>query len=305
MSVLQVSLFGSMQIVHHGWSAEMKVTHTVRALLAYLLLQRHRYHPREVLANLFWGEYSETRARSCLSTALWRLRLVLEPAGISPGTYLMTTPSGEIGFNSNSDYWLDVAIFEELAGQVLRQPSEGLTLATVQEFEQVLPLYTGELMEGFYDDWALRERERLRLLYLNSLICLMRYYHHHGAYEQSLNYGQQILKLDPLREEIHREIMRLYLENGQRTLAVRQYEICREILAMELGISPMEETQALYNQIVPTTSRHRLQAVSIVEPINLQHGLRQLRLAIRSFDEAREHLQRAIQLVEQFTERQE
>ena len=187
----------------------------------------------------------------------------------------------------------------------MRQPITALGATNVQELEQALQLYTGELLEGFYDDWVLRERERLHLLYLNSLARLMCYYRHHQAYEQGLVCGQQILNHDPLREEIHREMMRLYLENGQRALAVRQYETCREALAAELGIPPMEETQALYAQIVPAADHQWPQFNRVSQPINRQQALRQLRLARQGLDEAREQLQRAIQLVERLTEPQD
>lgn len=301
MNALQISLFGSVRIAHEGWSSEVKVTHTIQGLLAYLLLFRHRCHPREVLTDLFWGDHSEERARSCLSTALWRLRRVLEPPGTLQGTYLATTPSGEVGFNGNSDYWLDVAVFEEPAGRVFKQPAATLTAADVQELERALKLYTGELLEGFYDEWVLRERERMRLMYLNGLTSLMYYYQQHGAYEEGLAFGQQILNQDPLREEIHREIIRLYLASGQRALAVRQYETCRDVLMAELGIPPMEETQALYAQMVPTFSQLQSQFNLNKGPTSLKRALRQLRLTMQGFDEARERLQRAIQLVERLS----
>jgi DNA-binding SARP family transcriptional activator len=305
MSVLQIWLFGNVQLTHEAWSAEVKVTHTVQGLLAYLLLQRHRCHPREILTNLFWGDYTEERARSCLSTTLWRLRRVLEPDGTPQGTYLVTTSTGEIGFNAESDYWLDVAVFEEQASRVLGKAFPAIETSEVQALAHTLQLYRGELLEGFYDDWTLRERERLRLLYLNSLAYLMRYYRHYQAYEEGLICGQQILNHDPLREEIHRDMMRLYLESGQRTLAVRQYETCREVLAAELGIPPMEETQALYAQIVPAASPDPVPSNFPREPANLKQALRQLRLSMQGFDEARERLQRAIQLVERLSERQD
>lgn len=298
MSALQISLFGTVRIAHEGWSSEMKVTHTIQGLLAYLLLFRHRCHPREVLAGLFWGDHSEERARSCLSTALWRLRRVLEPPGTPQGTYLATTPSGEVGFNGDSDYWLDVAVFEQPAGRAVKQHAADLTTAEVQELKRALKLYTGELLEGFYDEWVLRERERMRLMYLNSLASLMQYYQQHGAYEEGLACGQQILDQDPLREEVHREMIRLYLASGQRTLALRQYEACRQILTAELGIPPMEETQALYAQMVPAPGPLQPHLNFSQEPTSLKQALRQLRLTMQGFDDARERLQRAVQLVE-------
>jgi DNA-binding SARP family transcriptional activator len=305
MSILRISLFGNVTITHQGLPAEVKVTHTVQALLAYLLLHRQRYHHREVLVNLFWGDYPEERARSCLSTALWRLRRALEPPGIPQGAYLLTTSAGEIGFNRNSDYWLDAAHFEEPIEQLLKQPARVLAASEAQVLEHALHYYIGELLEGFFDDWIIRERERLRLLYLSGLAHLMRYYQQHEAYEQSLACGQQILTLDPLREEIHREMIQLYLASGQRALAARQYEACREILAAELGIPPMAETQALYHQIVPAIDHGPEQSTFKSEPTNLKQALRHLRLTIHGFDEARERLQRAVQLVERLAEHQD
>jgi DNA-binding SARP family transcriptional activator len=78
----------------------------------------------------------------------------------------------------------------------------------------------------------------------------MKYERYQGNYENGLSYGRQILELDPLREEIHRELMRLYIENQQRPLAIRQYKACCEMLRAELDIEPMLETQALYAQIM-------------------------------------------------------
>jgi DNA-binding SARP family transcriptional activator len=302
MSVLRIYLFGSVRIVHDGRPAEVNVTRIVQALLAYLLLQRHRCHSREVLTGLLWGDHREDRAHGCLNTALWRLRRVLEPEGIPRGTYLMTTPAGEVGFNRERDYWLDVEVFEAQVGQVLAQPFTAMEAADVEELEQTLQLYSGDLLEGFYDNWALREQERLRCLYLNSLAHCMYYYRHHGAYEESLACGQQILNRDPLREEIHRDMMRLYLDAGRRALAVRQYETCHAILATELGIPPMEETQALYAQIAPLAGHHRRQSPVAAEVTTLQQALQQLGKAMQACDKAREQVQRAIQLVEGFTE---
>ena len=251
MSSLRVFLFGGFQITHDDDpTANKKMTRGVQALLAYLLLFRHRIHPREVLAGLFWSDHSEERARSCLSTALWRLRRAVEPEGTPKGTYIVTTSTGEVGFNQESSHWLEVAEFEEKLSPCLRRPIQQTNEQDPSKLQDALELYTGDLLEGFYDDWALRERERLRLLYMKSLVHLMRCYKEHRDYEKSLACGLQILNHDPLREEIHREVMRLYVECGQRTLALRQYKVCCQILDRELGVPPMEETRLLHNQIL-------------------------------------------------------
>ena len=104
MGVLRISLFGGVEVNHPAWPSPVKLTRTVQALLAYLTLGRQRHHSRDELAGTFWGEHPDDRARSCLSTALWRLRRVLEPEGTRRGTYLQTTPAGDVWFDSKSDH---------------------------------------------------------------------------------------------------------------------------------------------------------------------------------------------------------
>jgi DNA-binding SARP family transcriptional activator len=302
MREIQVFLFGTVRIVLTCQPSPIKLTHTIQGLLAYLLLHRQRSHPREVLAGLFWGDRPEDRAHSCLNTALWRLRGALEADGIARGTYVVSTPTGEVGFGLEGSYWLDVATFEERIAQLLAQPDQGLSVADAAELQSALDLYTADLLEGFFDTWAIRERERLRDLYINGMAHLMHYHRQQRAFEESLGCGQRILQHDPLREEFHREMMRLYLENGQRALAARQYEICRDLLDTELGIPPMPETQALYEQISPQSGLRRPMSTTSGETTSHQQTLRQLRLALRACEKAREQLQRAMRLAERLTE---
>lgn len=303
MTVLKIFLFGSVRIGYSTEISEIKLTRTSQALLAYLLLHRHRNHPREILASLFWADYSEERARSCLSTALWRLRVALELHSGPDEANLITASATEVGVNQQSHFWLDTQALEDQVDEVLAQSEQVATCSDVkiQDLKQVLQLYTGDLLEGFYDDWVLRERERLRSLFLSSLAFLMRYYHCQGACGQSLMYANQILQLDPLREEIHREVMRLHMENGQTSLALRHYQSLCKLLETELNILPMPETQALYQHIVLANSYPHTFLTPAVEPTNLQQALRQLQQARQNFDEAQKKLQQAIELVDQLT----
>ena len=304
MGILKVTLFGGIRVTHSDWQTEITITRESQALLAYLLLQRQRNHSREVLADLFWGEHSQQKARGSLNTALWKLKKALEPEGIPAGTYLKNSHAGEVGFNKDSQYWLDVEIFEGGINQILIRPFEAVEESQLADLNQVLGLYQGDLLEGIYDNWALRERERLRALYLKSLIYLLQFYSFHKAFEKAIAYGQQILDLDPLREEIHREMMKLYLRNGQRALAVQQYEICRLTLDKELGVAPMEDTQRLYNQTLAGRDGSGSLMTSMRE-INIEQAFQQIREASQTIDQAREQIQQALQLITQISEQSE
>lgn len=312
MTLLRISLFGRVQIDHDSWSSKIKVTPKAQILLGYLLLQGPRSHSRERLAEIFWRDQTPQRARRCLRTTLWRLRSALEPEKTSPGTYLLTTTNDEIGFNWDSNHWLDVTAFEQQLEVVLAQSPQALQTTDVQTLEKTLDLYQGDLLEGFYDNWAVREQERLHALYLDGLEHLMCYYQHQALYAQGVAVGQQILAQEPLHEEIHREVMRLYLASGQRALAVQQYEACRDLLSQELGLSPMTETQALYEQAVAGTDErvrlsHRTPSVDLQEALKrlkrathrFEETERQLRKAQAKVGQAQQELQQALRLVEQ------
>ena len=299
MTYLRISLFGSMRIYQDDLKAEIKLTRIVQDLLAYLLLQRHRLHPREVLLDVFWKDANEKQARGCLNTALWRLRCALEPEGIPNGTYLVSTNLGEVGFNPDSNYWLDVADFEEKVTHAASLSVDAVQPAEALALERALALYRGDLLDGNYEDWAIREREHQRRSYLNALAYLMEYYRYHKAYAQALTFGEKILRLDPLREEVHRAMMRLYCDNGQRADAIQQYQICQQILRKELDIPPMEETQALFQEITHSQpAENTPQAYAIVD---LKVALHHLKQATLRLETTHKELVEAIQVVENFT----
>ncbi len=296
---LRMSLFGVMRVSHGAEQVEDKMHQAVKGLLAYLVLFR-RVHAREVLLDLFWGEYSEDRARKCLNTALWRLRKVLEPKGVPRGTYLITTSMGKVGFNRQSNHCLDVADFEKHIPKALAQPYSALTVVEASTLEDALSLYSGDLLEGFYDNWVLRERERLYSLELRGLAHLLKYHRHQKNYEKALSCGQKIIDFDPLREEIHREIMRLHAANRQRPQAIRQYETCCRILDKDLSVGPMEETRLLNDQICSQSSQKLKSSELQAHPGTARQTLQQAQKALREFDRVSRQLRGITRRLEQF-----
>jgi DNA-binding SARP family transcriptional activator len=304
MTTLKIKFFGNICINIPNSDSKVKLTRSSKSLLSYLLLYRNRLHNREVLASVFWGEYNNNRARNCLNTVLWRLRCVLEPT--TKGTYLRVLPTGEIGFNNESDYWLDVEAFENQITQALKEPVHAIKFEEASRLENVLKLYRGELLEGFYDDWVLVERDRLNGMYFSCLEYLMQFHDYHKSYENAIQYGIQILNKDPLREEIHRELMNLYMKNKNRIQAIRQYECCRKLLKEELGVEPMDETKYLYRKVVKqadlefrTSYSLNQRYLSIAELETLELLYQKTRLALNDIDLLRDKLHQAYQLINQ------
>lgn len=218
-------------------------------LLCYLLLNREQTHGRERLAAVFWSEYPTATSRTYLRNALWRLRQALQSAG-APVDEFFSVGDDSIRFLASSRYWLDVQDFETATAECRDVPGEQLSARQAACLEQAVELYVGDLLEGIYDDWCLFDRERLRLLHLNTLHKLLVFHEHSGSYERGIDIGRQILDLDPTREQVHRQMMRLYWLLGERSEALAQYKCCVQVLREDLGLPPTQRTNLLHEQMI-------------------------------------------------------
>jgi DNA-binding SARP family transcriptional activator len=217
-------------------------------LLSYLLINRQSPHHREPLAAVFWGDHPTEIARKYLRNTLWRLRQVFQSAGAPPDDYLSISEDC-VTFINTSPCWIDVEEFEQTTTQFKNISGIDLNAGQAEKLSQAASLYTGDLLENVYEDWTLYERERMRLLYLNTLNKLMVFYGTNGAYEQGIEYGEKIMARDNTREKVHRQMMWLHWLAGNRDAALIQYRRCIQILHDELNVQPMEETRRLYEQI--------------------------------------------------------
>lgn len=249
MSPLQVRLFGKVYISHKGVDVNGINAPKVQELFCYLLLFRDRPHPRETLAELFWGNRSIAHSKKYLRQALWQIQSALS-AQIGQGSQnLLTAESEWVMLNSSASLWLDVAEFENSVYAYQSKLGRQLDPQGFQELCESAELYRGDLLQGCYQDWCLFERERLQNIFLALLDKLMDYCEAHQEYETGLKYGSQILRHDYARERTHRRLMRLYYLSGNRTEALRQYKHCKKALKQELDVQPSLRTTSLYNQI--------------------------------------------------------
>lgn len=298
MHTLRIHTFGGFRVYRGDELIDDFPTRKAEILFCYLILNRHRFHPREVLARLFWGESEPKNAKHCLSTTLWRLRRTLE-SNPSANTYLLVERD-QIRFNPESNYRLDSEEFEEKIRRAEGVKRADLSEPQVTALDEAVELYRGDFLDGFYDDWCLYERERLEQMFLRALAKLMVYHGTKDRFEKGISYGQRILSLDPLREEVHRELMRYHLLAGRRASALQQFHVCRRVLREELDIEPMPETQALYRTMKerrrteekPLTEHHDVPASQT------SRALAQLRMALERFDEAKRQLCQAITALE-------
>lgn len=249
MSQLNANLFGKFSLSRDGHELHVLESPKLQELFCYLLLHRVTPHPREMLATLLWSESCTAQAKKYLRQALWHIQSALdEPCQCEQSRVLCVAPEW-VRFNPDAELCLDVAIFDCACAKARGLAGRTLDAATACEINRAVELYRGDLLEGWYQDWCLCERERLQSLYLIMLDKLMSYCEAHQEYERGLDFGARSLRHDSARESTHRRLMRLYYHAGDRTAALRQYQRCAAALKAELDVKPAQRTATLYEQI--------------------------------------------------------
>lgn len=249
MPRLHFHLFGRFSITSDGKVLEGLEGKKIQELLCYLLLYRDQPQPRETLAGMIWGDLPGAQSKKALRNALWHIQSVLHTNTQAANRELWCIESDWIQIQPDADYWLDISAFEQIYQQVRGTRGRDLSAEAVQQVETAVALYSGDLLNGWYHDWCLAERERLKNAYLLMLDKLMGYCEAHQTYETALIYAEQIFRIDRTRERTHQRLMRLHYRAGFRDAALRQYAYCAAALAEELSVKPSSATVELYSQI--------------------------------------------------------
>jgi DNA-binding SARP family transcriptional activator len=209
----------------------------VQELLAYLILVWERAHHRETLAETLWGgDTPGSEPKKHLRQALWQLRQALRHTNQKEPILLVDSEWLQV--NRGAGVWADVWDFEQSLSDTRGISGEALSEGQVLRLRRGADLYRADLLEGWYTDWFVYERERLRNLYLHALDKLLAHSEAHGLTEDGLFYGERILAHDRAHESTHWRMMRLHLLAGDRTRALRQFDRCVVALREELDIEP-------------------------------------------------------------------
>lgn len=235
---------------------------SAQRLVAYLALSRPV--TRCVTAGALWPESTEEHAQASLRTAVWRVNRN------APG--LIVTEAARVGLASCVA--VDSHELEARIGRMLRSPVPPAAPPPARTPARpdapppsgpapggVPPgpdgarpspdegeyswLRSGDLLPGWYDDWVLLERERVRQLRLHALETAAQRLAVRGAHLEALQLAFEAVRLEPLRESAHRAVIAVHLAEGNVIDAVRHYEWFRAVLAAELGVAPSEHLSAL------------------------------------------------------------
>ena len=225
--MLEIRLLGQFNLQQEGEPVEIQ-SRPAKTLLAYLLLTREKHHPRERLAGLLWPDSTENNARKNLRQALWNLRKSIDER------YLLAD-SVSIAFAPTSDYWLDISILED--------PAE-------QNMETVVPLYEGELLPGYYEDWILLERDRISAIFDRKIHGLLTQLLQEERWTETRAWAEKWIAPGQIPEAAYRALMVSFAATGELSNVHESYQRCVQALRDDIGVDPSSETRTLHEDLM-------------------------------------------------------
>jgi len=235
---LRVQALGSLQVFVDGESIDASAWGSARPreLLVYLLM-----HPdgrtKEQVGVVFWPDASATQLRNSFHVALHRLRKALggsEWVSLANERYVIPAELIES---------FDVTDFERAAAAAKAEPSAAA-------LEQAVAHYRGDFLDGEpAADWHVEHRDRLRRIYVETLMALGAAQAVEGRHAKAADTYRRVLARDELHEEAVLALMRAHAAQGERAQAVRVYDRFAARLRNEMEAKPRAETFAFCEQL--------------------------------------------------------
>lgn len=240
---LVVCAFGPPRVTVSGRPVGRRQFQSAVAMELFFLLVDH---PQGLAADrlilTFWPDADETRARGNLHSTVYRVRAALAERGAvlhEFERYVLRWP-GELRY--------DVGDLEVRLDRARGTSDDDLRARLL---EDALAMARGEYLEGLASPWCVERRLGLDDLLTRALLALGDARSRLRRDREAIEAYEAALARDPLREEGHRGLMRVHAAMGNRALALRQFDVCRRILADELGAEPDPATRELGRGLTP------------------------------------------------------
>lgn len=241
-------------------------TRKTLALLIYLAVEGG-IQPREHLAALLWPESNAERSRASLRNTLGHLQNTLQQASSDARALYVSATHHTLAMNPDADINLDLhmvgcAYTLARTDRSSRVPPENS--ASLPVLQSAADCHRGDFLTGFslsdapdFDDWVATQREVWRRRLGLVLDRLSEIQFAGGDFVGAAETTADWIGLDELNEVAYRRKMRAHFAAGERGQALETYNVCRAVLAVQLGVEPEPDTEALAARIRSQTPRPR------------------------------------------------
>lgn len=228
---------------------EVPVTHwrMARSLEIYFfLIDYGRPARKEQIINALWHEIEENSDQT-LRSAIHYLRKTIGDSCIvyKAGSYLLDHTSL---YADRTQY--DVALFQTHYQKAKGALNNENDTDAEQALQFMMDLYQGDYVQSFYSDWCALRRDELRRMYMDGRRQFALLTWRQERLDECIMHWQHSLAVDNCLEDAHYGLMRCYLRQGKRGMALRQYQRCVDILQEEFSVAPGPALQKLYQRLM-------------------------------------------------------
>ncbi|WP_405796223.1 ATP-binding protein [Streptomyces sp. NBC_01506] len=234
---------------------------SARTLVKLLAVAPHHRLHRDQAMDICWPGADPRAAAVSLRVTLHAARRALEPelAPRTASSYLIS--EGSLLMLDPATVWIDAEHAERAARAALASgDADALAAALARFSDELLP-------EDRYATWAQPPRDRLAALRQELLLALGAAHLRRGAAQDAVALAEQVLAVGPAEERAHQLLMEIYLLQGLRRRAVRQYQVCRDALDKELGVRPGPGTERLHRAALAAVPAPPASAPALPPPL--------------------------------------
>lgn len=242
---LFIKLMGNPSIVIDQNDITTDISAKSAGIIYYLAVNPS--HSKDKIAFIFWEDSDAHSARYNLRYNIWNINKLLA------GKYncqspLICTDKGQLSISTDYELKLDIDLYQrELAD------------CTIDQLLGIKNRYCGEFLSDLYlknclqfNDWVFFEREKYQRKHYNVLHLLLAHYKQNLLYQEAIDIVKIMLSFNAYDEDLYVEMIKLLIQLGDRSTALRQYDKCIHMLRDELNVSPKTSTECLLKVIKST-----------------------------------------------------
>jgi DNA-binding SARP family transcriptional activator/pimeloyl-ACP methyl ester carboxylesterase len=211
-------------------------------VLAILLVHLGQPVPKDRIADLLWGDRPPKDPMRTLEAHVSGLRGRLAPL-VTDVRRLLRSEPGAYRF-ALDDVELDAARFDALLAEAAATDHVDRRLGLRR---QAAGLVRGELLANEPDaTWVTPLRHLYAERHVQLLLDLAEDCLAAGPAAEAVAHAERVLATQPARERAYRLLVAAHYAAGDQDRALVAYERCRRVLADELGVRPLAETERTY-----------------------------------------------------------
>lgn len=255
MEPIRISMLGEFSIETEtvSISDENKRTRKMWGLLAYLICSRKTRISQKKLLELLYGDDPDSvNPENALRIMTHRLRTLLDQLWSGAGKELILHKNGSYCWNPDAPIFLDCEEFDILCTNPGKEEM-------LPRYLEAIALYKGEFLPRHSDEgWVIPIAAHYHNAFLEISQTAARLLMERDRNQEAVQVCRRAVEVEPYHEPLYQLLMKALANLGDAKGAANVYENLKKKLFDDFGITPNEETRAIYRAAAHTPGDRNL-----------------------------------------------